>query len=116
MTSQQVCGPQGPKMGEEPKEADQKTGSLFCQVASEALRLVKLPPKAEPGPCSCLQLALAQLAGLLGFPRMMVSVQGLFQGAVPQTPWRPTDSDFLLHGSDSVPELLHPSNRLLGEI
>lgn len=40
---------------------------------------------------------------------LLFNVPSLMQGTVPQTPQGPTDPDFLLHGSDSVPDMLRPS-------
>jgi len=46
---------------------------------------------------------------------LLFEVPFLMQGTVPQTPRRPADPDFPVHGSESVPELLCPSKVSWGE-
>lgn len=77
MTIRHLCGPRGLETGEQPREAGQRTSSSPCGVRSEARHPGRLPPETEPWPRSCHQPALAQLAGALGFSRMLVSAQGL---------------------------------------
>lgn len=77
MTIRHLCGPWGLETGEQPREAGERTSSSPCGVRSEARHPGRLPPETEPGPRSCHQPALAQLAGALGFSRMLVSAQGL---------------------------------------